>query len=185
MLESPTTTKVWDPFVRLFHWSLVTCVVGNWLNEAGDPPHRYLGYVAAGLVISRIVWGFIGTRHARFSDWVPSPASLRNYLQQLRQGKHWQAPGHNPAAALMMLTLMLVVLALGVSGWLSTTDQFFGEEWLEDLHQGLATTLQIMVLLHMLAAIIESWKQKQNLIWPMVTGNKRLATKDGDADSAG
>lgn len=177
--------KVWDGFVRLFHWSLVFCVVANWLNEAGDPPHRYLGYAAATLVACRIVWGFVGSNHARFSDWVPTPTLLWRYLQDMRRGVHWPKPGHNPAAAVMMLALMLVVLGLGLSGWLTTTDRFFGEEWLEELHEALATALQVMVGLHVLAAIVESWKQKQNLVLSMITGYKRQTGKQQDADTTG
>jgi cytochrome b len=185
MANDTNKIKVWDGFVRLFHWSLVICVVANLLNEAGDAPHRYLGYVATTLVVCRIVWGFTGSRHARFNDWVPSPRTLWHYLQNLRRGVHWHKPGHNPAAAVMMLALMLVVLGLAGSGWLASTDRFFGEEWLEELHEALAGGLQLMLMLHVFAAITESWQQGQNLILSMLTGYKQQTGKQQDADITG
>ena len=69
--------KVWDPIVRLLHWGLAIAVLGNFINEGGDQLHRWEGYAALSIVISRITWGFIGSKHARFSDWFPTPSRVR------------------------------------------------------------------------------------------------------------
>lgn len=165
--------KVWDPFVRLFHWSLVACVFLNqFVLEEGETAHEWTGYVAAGLVLLRVIWGVVGTRHARFSDFFPTPARLRLHLQAVRQGQRPHYNGHNPLGALMMLALMALVLALGLTGWLQGTDAFWGEEWLEELHEVLAHALLLAAGLHAAAAIVMGRLERVRLIRAMVTGRK-------------
>ena len=126
-------TRVWDPFVRVFHWSLVACVLLNFfVVDDGETLHIWLGYTATGLVMARIVWGFVGTRHARFADFFPAPARLRAHLAGLVSGRREVPEGHNPLGALMMLALMALVLGLGASGWMLTLDAYWGAEWLEE-----------------------------------------------------
>jgi cytochrome b len=139
--------KVWDPLVRGVHWALVVCVIGDFtLNEPGGTAHRWLGYAAAGLVALRLIWGFFGTRHARFSDFFPTPSRLVPYVRALLRGREPRMVGHNPLAGLMMLTLLILVLA---------------------------NTLIALVVIHAAAAIIESFRHRENLVWSMVTGKKR------------
>ncbi|MEQ6289572.1 cytochrome b/b6 domain-containing protein [Vogesella sp. GCM10023246] len=165
--------KVWDPFVRLFHWTLVSCVMLNlFVLEEGDPPHRWAGYLASGLVLARILWGFIGSRHARFASFFPTPSRLKAHLGAVKDGQHPQVSGHNPLGALMMFALMGLVLSLGVSGYLMGTDAYFGEDWLEELHEALANTLLAAVGLHALAAIVMSRIERVNLVRAMITGIK-------------
>lgn len=165
---------VWDKFVRLFHWSLVSCVVLNqFVLEAGETPHEWAGYTANALVLARIVWGFVGSRHARFSDFFPTPARLARHLRSLRHGEHPQYAGHNPLGALMMLGLMVLILALGVTGWMQTTDTWFGEEWLMDLHETVAKMLLVAAGIHALAAIVMGRLERVHLITAMFTGHKR------------
>lgn len=168
------TIRVWDPLVRLLHWTLVICVIGNLLNESGETVHRWLGYTASAVVIVRIGWGFIGSHHARFAQWFPTPSRLLPYLHALLRNAAPRHVGHNPAGAVMMLALMALVLALGASGYLMTTDAFFGEEWLEELHEGLANGLIAAVVLHVAAALFESWKHRENLVASMVHGQKAI-----------
>jgi cytochrome b len=166
--------KVWDPFVRLFHWSLVSCVLLNqFVLEEGEAPHEWAGYIASALVLARVVWGFIGSQHARFADFFPTPARLGRHFSALRQGRHPSYTGHNPLGALMMLTLMAIVLALGVTGWMQTSDRYFGEEWLMELHEWLAHGLLIAAGLHAAAAIVMGRIERVNLVRAMVTGVKR------------
>ena len=173
--EQGRAVKVWDVFVRLFHWSLVFCVLVNYfIVEDGEALHRWLGYLASGLVAARVAWGFIGTRHARFAEFFPTPQRLRAHLQGMLSGKAHQELGHNPLGALMMLALMALVALLGVSGYLQTTDAFWGEEWLEALHEGLASILIALAGLHALAAIVMSRLSGINLIAAMITGVKVL-----------
>lgn len=170
----PRTVRVWDPVVRLFHWTVVVAVCLNlFVLKPGRLYHRYAGYVVIGAVLVRLVWGFVGTRHARFSDFFPTPARLASYLKALLRGEEPRFLGHNPAAAVMMLALMVLLFAAGVTGWMSTLDAFWGEEWLEELHEGFANAIMVLALVHAAAAIVESLRHRENLVWSMVTGRKR------------
>lgn len=165
---------VWDRFVRVFHWSLVACVLLNqFVLEEGEPLHRWAGYVASALVLARVAWGFIGSRHARFSDFFPTPALLREHAAALLRGRPTAYVGHSPMGALMMLTLMALVLALGLTGWLQGTDRFWGEDWLQELHEGLAAALLGLAGVHALAAIVLGRLEGVDLVRAMLTGVKR------------
>ncbi|MEZ5647125.1 MAG: cytochrome b/b6 domain-containing protein [Burkholderiaceae bacterium] len=173
-LPNEGEVRVWDPFVRLFHWSLVTCVVLNqWILEDGEGAHEWVGYVASALVAARIVWGFVGTHHARFANFFPTPRRLGAHLGALREGRWPHHDGHNPLGALMMLALMAIVLALGLTGWMQTTDRWFGEEWLMELHEVLADGLLIAAGVHAAAALLMGRLERVNLVRAMITGRKR------------
>ncbi len=168
-----SSVPVWDRFVRVFHWGLVGCVLLNFfVLEEGEAPHEWVGYLASGLVAARIVWGFVGSRHARFADFFPTPARVGTHLRALRAGQLPHHDGHNPLGALMMLLLMFLVLALGFTGWLQGTDRFWGEEWLQELHAWLANGLIAAAGLHAAAAIVMGRKERTNLVKAMVTGTK-------------
>lgn len=172
-LLNETRRPVWDLFVRAFHWTLVSCVLLNYfVLEEGETAHEWTGYLAATLVIARIVWGFIGSRHARFSDFFPTPSRLKHHLHAVRTRQvemHW---GHNPLGALMMLLLMSLVISLGITGWMQGTDAYFGEEWLQNLHAFLANALVLSAGLHALAALVMGRIERTRLIKAMVTGVK-------------
>ncbi len=164
---------VWDRFVRFFHWSLVACVVFDFvLDDDGKTVHQWVGYAAAALVVARIVWGFVGSPHARFADFFPTPARVAAHLRALAGGRLPHHEGHNPLGALMMLALMALVLALGVTGWLQTTDAFWGDETMEAVHEALANTLVALAVLHAAAAIVMGRLERTNLVKAMVTGVK-------------
>ncbi|SCK15788.1 cytochrome b/b6 domain-containing protein [Vogesella sp. LIG4] len=165
--------KVWDPFVRVFHWSLVSCVTLNlFILEEGKQAHRWSGYIAVGLVLARLLWGFIGSEHARFASFFPTPSRLKNHLGAIRRGQHPQVVGHNPLGALMMFALMGLILSLGVTGYLLRTDAYFEDEMLQDIHGAIANTLMALVGLHALAAIVMSRIERVNLVRAMITGIK-------------
>ena len=170
---SPQAQPVWDRFVRVFHWSLVACVLVNYfVLSDGKTLHQWIGYLAAALVTARIVWGFVGSRYARFSDFFPTPARLLRHLRQLKAGNpemHW---GHNPVGALMILTLISLVLGLGVTGWMQTLDAYWGEEWLQKIHEVLGNVLIGLATLHALAAIVMGRLERTRLIRAMFTGIK-------------
>lgn len=171
---SALPVRVWDRFVRFFHWSLVSCVLLNFfLVDDGETLHQWIGYVASGLVVARIVWGFVGSEHARFTSFFPTPARLRTHVAALRSRRSDFHPGHNPLGAVMMLALMVLVLALGISGFLQTTDAFWGEEWLQELHEILASALIGLATVHAAAAIIMGRLEGVSLVGAMITGVKR------------
>ena len=165
--------SVWDPFVRVFHWSLVSCVMLNFfILEEGEAPHEWVGYTATALVVARIIWGFVGSRFARFSDFFPTPSRLGRHIDGIRSGQAEHQWGHNPLGALMMFALMGLVLSLGLTGWMQGTDAYFGEEWLQELHGFLANTLIALAGLHAAAAIIMGRVERTRLVKAMVTGVK-------------
>ena len=170
----PARVKVWDPVVRLFHWTLALgCIANLTVLREVKSVHRYVGYAILAAVAVRLVWGFLGTQHARFSDFTPSPRRLGGYLLALARGREPRYVGHNPAGTLMMLALIALVSACGVTGWMMGLDAFWGLRWVETLHETLANTILVMAILHVLAAVIESWRHRENLVLAMVTGLKR------------
>ena len=175
------TVKVWDPLLRVLHWSLAFVFLVNFINEGGDPLHNWLGYAALFLIGVRFVWGWVGPPRARFSDWVRGPRTVRRYLRERLAARSRRQLGHNPAAGAMMVALLIGVVLVGITGWLQTTDRFFGAQWLEEFHGVLAYALLAMVGLHVLAAISESIHYRENLIASMIHGRKR-ALDDDHAD---
>ena len=131
------TLRLWDPLVRLFHWSLAGSFAANyWFTEPGEYWHEMVGYYAAVWLAIRVVWGFVGPQSARWSDFWPTPARLSAHISALRSGRPFHRLGHSPIGALVMIVMMLCMLGLGVSGYLLTeVDAFFGDEFLEELHE--------------------------------------------------
>lgn len=166
--------KVWDPLVRVFHWTLaLACVLNLWLTEEGSDLHEWLGYYALAAVLIRIVWGFVGSPYARFSNFFPTPRRLKEHLATMLQGNA-HSVGHNPLGGLMILGLMSLVLLLGLTGWMMSLDLFWGDEWLEELHEGLAEVLMVLVLIHVAVVSLYSRFGKDNLIRAMLTGRKQI-----------
>jgi cytochrome b len=167
--------RVWDPFVRVFHWLLVAGFVVNYfeLVRAGKTAHQVIGYVVLGLVTLRIIWGFVGPRHARFIDFVRRPGAVLEHLRSLARHRDGRYVGHSPAGGAMVVLLLAVITALGATGWLSRTDWFFGVKWMEEAHEILASTLLALVILHVLGVAHACWRHRENLVKSMVTGRKR------------
>ena len=168
--------KVWDPLVRILHWGLAILIFSNFLNEDGHTAHRWIGYVATGFVLVRIVWGFVGTQHARFSDWFPSPRRVIEYTKLKLSGQAPRYIGHNPAGGAMIVVLLVLLATVGTSGWMMGLDQFWGVNWVETLHETAANVLIGAVALHVIGAIVESVRHRENLPLAMVTGYKRAPT---------
>jgi cytochrome b len=168
--------KVWDPLVRVFHWSVVGCVAAAWIT-ADDfrSTHEWFGYAVVALVAVRVLWGAAGSRFARFSQFVRRPAAVWAYGRGVLAGDAPRYVGHNPLGGWMVLALMLTLLAIGASGWMMTLDAFFGDEWLEELHEALANALLVLVVLHVAGVAFSSRKHAENLVRAMVTGTKRAA----------
>lgn len=165
---------VWDKWVRTSHWLVAGLFFINaFLTEEGDEIHRYLGYAILAIMCIRWIWGFIGTQYARFSSFFPTPQQIVLHIKHIHDGeKH--GLGHNPFAAMMIFALWGVMSALIVSGWMMTLDQFWGEEWVEELHEWLVNMIYVMVFIHATAAILESFLQKDNLIAAMIHGKKKV-----------
>lgn len=166
--------RVWDPLVRIFHWSLAIAFFGAYLlGDDGGRLHQALGYTALGLVGFRLAWGFIGTRHARFASFVPSPSQFVRYLRDMAARREARHVGHNPAGAVMILALLAGIALTGLTGWMMTTDALWGAEWVEDVHETAAGATLTLVGLHVAGVIFTSWRHRENLVRAMFTGRKR------------
>ncbi len=187
-----TEVKVWDPFVRLFHWTLVLAFFLAWFTEDELLTlHVWAGYTVLGLVLARIVWGFIGTRHARFGDFVRPWTEVHDFVKQTLAGRAPRYLGHNPAGGAMIVLMLILLLLVSLTGLaVYGIEEAAGPmaglagspEWLEDgleeVHEFLANFMLLMVILHVTGVLFESRLHHENLVRAMFTGRKRA---DGDA----
>lgn len=173
-LSPPATMKVWDPFVRVFHWSLVALFAVAFLS--GDDIewlHLWAGYTIVGLITLRIVWGFVGPRYARFSEFVKGPRAVATFLKQSVRLEAPRHIGHNPAGGIMIIALISALAGLSLTGFLMTTDAYWGSETLEDIHEAIANGTLALICLHVLGVIVASFEHGENLVLAMITGRKR------------
>ncbi len=168
---------VWDPAVRLFHWGLVGLIATQvFLVDQDSDLHLVLGYIIAGLIGFRLVWGFVGSRHARFSDFPPDPHAAMGQLSDIATGRHKHYVGHNPLGALMIYNLLGSLVVIAASGYMMGTMRFFGVEWVEELHELMVVWMQFSVVIHVGAVLVESRRSQVNLPKAMVTGYKVMPT---------
>lgn len=117
MNSSTKIVKVWDPLVRIGHWSLVIAFFTAYFTEDDFlTQHVWAGYTVAIVVLSRIIWGVIGTKYARFADFIYTPKTIYNYLKSLITGKPQHYVGHNPAGGVMIIALLLSLCATVYTG---------------------------------------------------------------------
>ena len=172
--------KVWDLPVRISHWTLVLGVVCAWLTRHGSGRwHEWLGYAVLGVVLVRIVWGWIGTKHARFAQFVRPPAPTLAYARLVFAHREPRYLGHNPLGGWMIVVLIVVIIGVCATGWLYTTDAYWGVKWVEELHEGLTNFLLVLVALHIGGVILSSRQHRENLVAAMFSGRKR-APADND-----
>lgn len=181
-MKRTPTTRVWDRFVRVFHWSLVLAFFAAWAStESIGWVHKGSGYLTLALVAARVVWGFVGSRHARFADFVPGPRKLAAYLGALLRLKEPRHLGHNPAGALMILSLLALVAGIGTTGFMLTLDAYWGNETVETLHVWLVDITLLAVGVHVTASIYGSLRHRENLVLSMITGDKPVHEPAHDA----
>ncbi|RBP14394.1 cytochrome b [Roseiarcus fermentans] len=167
---------VWDPFVRAFHWALAASFAVAWASsEHAETVHDAAGYVAGALVAVRVVWGFVGPRYARFAQFVRSPETVIDYVQAIGNGSERRYIGHNPAGGAMIVVLLAAVAATAFTGWMMTTDAFWGSEALQHVHSVLAHAALALVALHLAGVALASLRHRENLVRAMVVGAKRPA----------
>ncbi len=178
----PASVKVWDPFVRVFHWSLVVAfAIAYVTGDELEWLHLVSGYVVAALIAARILWGFVGPETARFSSFVKGP---RVVLAFIKKSARLEAPrhlGHNPAGGAMIVALLLVLVGLSVTGHMTTLDAYWGSEVLEEVHEAFAHLALILVGLHVLGVAVASLEHGENLVRAMVTGRKRPLSEGDEA----
>jgi len=187
----PTQIKVWDPVVRFFHWSLVSAFLIAYITEEDLlTVHTWAGYLIAGLLVIRIIWGFIGTHYARFSDFIYSPSTIIQFLKNTLSLRAKRYLGHNPAGGAMVILLIISLLLTTTSGilllgaeeqagpvayWFTRAGGFWGKA-LEELHEFFANFTLLLVFIHIAGVIVESLIHKENLASAMLNGFKSADT---------
>lgn len=188
----PKMVRVWDPLVRLFHWGLAGSFAIAFLTEDDLLAlHVWAGYLILGLIFIRVLWGFVGTRHARWSDFVKQPTEIFTYLKATIRSRAARYLGHNPAGGAMVVALMLSVTLTGLSGLavygaqelsgpMAPLLSGLSEGWahaLEDIHEVVANLTLLLVLLHLAGVALASLQHRENLVRAMITGLKRSGTQ--------
>lgn len=186
--------RVWDPFVRLFHWcnailvaSLIVSAHFGWQEI-----HMMLGIDLLVLVAARLLWGLVGPAHARLKSFVPHPLEAARNLRDILRGCAQRYIGHSPAGGLMVVALLAVLTVLLVTGlllqatlefegplvtWLSAASDNF-ESAVLSIHQASVYSLYALVPLHLAGVAVASLQHRENLVWAMVTGYKSVSTEE-------
>ncbi|WP_127562389.1 cytochrome b/b6 domain-containing protein [Nioella ostreopsis] len=208
--DAPETTvgptgkiRVWDPFVRVFHWGLVAAFATAWLTaDELQPIHEVAGYTVAGLVAFRLVWGLVGSRYARFAQFLKGPCETLGYFGDMARGRERRYLGHNPAGAAMIVALLVTLSGTALTGWLMEDESRMAmlpsipaivapawadddgdereygvrgeaEGQLKELHETLANLMLLLAALHVAGVVLASFRHNENLARAMVTGDKR------------
>ncbi|HEX5931549.1 MAG TPA: cytochrome b/b6 domain-containing protein [Methyloceanibacter sp.] len=176
---------VWDPFVRIFHWTLVVAFTVAYLTEDDLLTlHVWAGYLVGALVVARVVWGFVGSPHARFADFLYAPGTTLRYVRDLMLFRAERHLGHSPGGGYMVILLMVFLTATVITGLVVYGgDQQAGPlagmftedtgEATEEVHEVLANITLALVIAHIAAVVLASFAHRENLIGAMVTGYKR------------
>ena len=172
-MAPPGRVPVWDGVVRLLHWMLAALVAVDLVRDDGDYAHRLVGYAAAAVVLVRLSWAAVSRSHASLASLRPSASQSLAYLRLLLRGAPPRSVGHNPLGLWMVWLLWIVVLLLGLTGWMSRLDAFWGDDRLHDAHALLADLLLAAVILHLGGVATMSWLWRENLPASMITGTKR------------
>lgn len=197
-----TEVRIWDPFVRLFHWLLAAAVLIDWFTDDPLWLHTWLGYLAAVLVALRVIWGFIGTEHARFASFVRGPRVVFDYLAGLIRFSSPRYLGHSPAGGAMIVALLIMISATagtgmaelaaergqgplaGVVAKVERPPRVPGQRrpplLIKQVHETLANVTLILVLLHVLGVAVASIAHRENLLLAMITGKKGPQRRSSD-----
>jgi cytochrome b len=187
--------RVWDPFIRVFHWLLAAAVIIDWITDEPRWMHIWLGYLAAVLIVLRVVWGFVGPENARFASFVRGPAEVFGYLGALARFSSKRFLGHSPAGGAMIVALLFMVAVTAVTGFVNQA-QDLGTGPLsgvvakverppripgqrrpplmsKQVHETAANITLLLVVLHLGGVALASVAHKENLVASMLTGRKR------------
>jgi cytochrome b len=194
-VETGKGIPVWDLPTRLFHWLLFPVLVGSWVtHELGlewTGVHMWFGYTALTMVLFRIIWGFVGPAHARFSSFLAGPTRTRAYARAWRQGPPPKYSGHNPLGGWAIVAMLACIVVQAVTGMFNGDEIMYSGPWhwtvsedvagaIEEIHEINFSILLGLIALHV-AAIVSYWlRWRTNLVTPMLTGRKPV----GDADPA-
>ena len=179
-MRATLSVSVWDPLVRVTHWTIAALVIGELTVIDEDwALHRWAGYAVLALVLLRLGWGFVGSRHARFSAFPPSLKAARAHLAGLMRGRHPLYLSHNPLGALMVYNLWASLSAVCATGVMMALDAFWGVAWVEELHEVVANWVLVSVILHVAGVVYETRTSRVNLVRAMITGTKEVQDPGG------
>jgi cytochrome b len=196
--DEQATVKVWDRFLRFFHWTLVLCFTTAYISGEvhASTLHELVGYVLCVLLAARLYWGFKGSEYARFRAFIFPISEAITYLRSMLKGNPKHYYGHNPAGALMVFTMFGLLAVIFVSGLLSLgTIDFEGplvflanrvsdeaSYTFRHLHQFLPNVALALVVLHLLGVLVGSIQHKENLVRAMLTGKKSPPSKSSSSN---
>ncbi|SLN09912.1 hypothetical protein PEL8287_00119 [Roseovarius litorisediminis] len=167
--------KIWDPLVRVFHWSLVAGFTANALILDDDSKiHEWVGYAIVALVLLRTLWGFVGPDSAQFTSFTPGKAEVIGQISDIATRRRRTHLGHSPLGALMIFNILASMLLIGLTGHLMTTDIFWGVEWVEEAHEVFVHWAELSIIAHIAAVLWESRRTGVNLPRAMITGVKSV-----------
>lgn len=159
---------VWNLPTRILHWLIALPVLTNFIIEGGEKAHKVVGYISIAALILRIIWGFMTKSEARFANFPLSLGEVKSFFQN----KTKSYSGHNPVASWTYIFIWISVGFLGITGFMMGLDAYWGEEWLEEIHEILAKGLKVLILIHFIGIIIDSIKFKRKTWLGMITGLK-------------
>jgi cytochrome b len=180
MTAHASAIRVWDLPTRLFHWSLVASFVVALATSESErlvDIHTLAGYAMAGLIGFRLLWGFVGGRHARFADFWPTLGKLKTYITSLLAGRPQHYLGHNPAGAVAIFLLLGFGALAAASGWAMQAQ--VGGHAMEEVHEFAGHGMMVLVAIHLAGVMVSSWLHRENLVKAMITGWKKHATVTG------
>jgi cytochrome b len=176
----PTKYPLWDLPTRLFHWTIVCCVVLAWWSAENEryELHEWLGFTIIALVVTRIAWGIVGSPHSRFTDFLVGPRRVLAYIR----GAPAASAGHNPLGGWSVVAILLLLLAQGVSGLFNSDDVLFSgplyyaagtgfRDAMGVVHEIAFDALVVLVCLHIAAVSYHQWRRRENLLQAMVRGS--------------
>ncbi len=175
-MQTSTSTGrrlIWDLPTRVFHWALAGSFLGAYLLAEEDGSrnlHVMFGYTVAGLLVFRLLWGFVGSTHARFRDFAYGPGAAAAYLRDLARGRAPDYDGHNPAGSWAIYALLALAATTALTGWLHYNG--FGGETFEEIHEVLANAWLVMVAVHVAGVVLASLAHRRNLVATMITGRR-------------
>lgn len=187
-MENSQYVRVWDPLIRLFHWTLVAAFCLAWLSEDDFINlHVWAGYTILGLLLVRLAWGLVGSRYARFNDFVRAPSTIIAYLKDVTGFRARRYLGHNPAGGAMIVALLITLLASTLSGLavygagefsgpfaaVFVNAPHFWAELFEEVHEFFVNATLMLVALHLFGVLLSSFQHRENLVRSMVHGMKR------------
>ncbi len=173
--DSARLIRVWDPLVRVIHWSVLLGVLLNAVitDPEGDP-HEIVGYAILGLVVLRLVWGVLGVQTARFTAFPSNPKAALAHAGEILRGERTVHLSHNPLGALMAYNIWATLIVICITGIMMGTVRFFGVEWVEDLHELAFNWLMVSVVLHVGGVVLDQRRTGVALVKAMITGSKSI-----------